>query len=64
MNGAGNDFMVFDARGLQMNFAETAKKLCALRHADGTKHRKVPAAYGVMPSACGRWGMRKTRILR
>ena len=35
MNGAGNDFMVFDARGLQMNFAETAKKLCALRHADG-----------------------------
>ena len=35
MNGAGNDFMVFDARGLQMDFAETAKKLCALRHADG-----------------------------
>ena len=35
MNGAGNDFMVFDARGLQMDFAQAAQKLCALRHADG-----------------------------
>lgn len=35
MNGAGNDFMVFDARGLQMDFSEMAKKLCAIRHADG-----------------------------
>ena len=35
MNGAGNDFMVFDARGLQMDFSEEAKKLCAVKHADG-----------------------------
>lgn len=35
MNGAGNDFMVIDARGLQMDFAAMAKKLCALTGADG-----------------------------
>ena len=35
MNGAGNDFMVFDGRGLDLDFSALAKKLCALRHADG-----------------------------
>ena len=35
MNGAGNDFMVLDARNLTRDFSALAKKLCALRHADG-----------------------------
>lgn len=35
MNGAGNDFMVLDARNLTEDFSALAKKLCALRHADG-----------------------------
>lgn len=35
MSGAGNDFMVVDARGADMDFSEAAKKLCAIRHADG-----------------------------
>lgn len=36
MNGAGNDFMVIDARGReQEDFSALAKQLCALRHADG-----------------------------
>ena len=35
MNGAGNDFMVFDGRGLDLDYPALAKKLCALRHADG-----------------------------
>ena len=35
MNGAGNDFMVMDARGRELDFASLAKKLCAMRHADG-----------------------------
>lgn len=35
MNGAGNDFMVIDARGKDLDFSGLAKKLCALRNADG-----------------------------
>lgn len=35
MNGAGNDFMVVDARGQDWDFASMAKTLCALRGADG-----------------------------
>ena len=35
MNGAGNDFMVLDARDQVMDFEAMAKKLCALRGADG-----------------------------
>ena len=35
MNGAGNDFMVFDGRSLDLDYSALAKKLCALRHADG-----------------------------
>ena len=36
MNGAGNDFMVLDARGQEAQaFSALAKRLCALRHADG-----------------------------
>ena len=35
MSGAGNDFMVIDARGLQPDFPALARKLCALTHADG-----------------------------
>ncbi len=35
MNGAGNDFMVMDARGRQFDFSELAKKLCAITGADG-----------------------------
>ena len=35
MNGAGNDFMVMDARGLSADFSALAVELCALRKADG-----------------------------
>ena len=35
MNGAGNDFMVIDARGLSLDFSELALKLCKLSGADG-----------------------------
>lgn len=36
MNGAGNDFMVIDARGReQEDFSGLAQRLCAMRHADG-----------------------------
>ncbi len=35
MNGAGNDFMVIDARGLNLDFSKLAKELCQLTGADG-----------------------------
>lgn len=35
MSGAGNDFMVIDARGIHPDFSALAKKLCAQTHADG-----------------------------
>ena len=35
MNGAGNDFMVLDARGKSMDFASLAVELCKLENADG-----------------------------
>ena len=35
MSGAGNDFMVIDARGLTLDFEDLAKKLCAATGADG-----------------------------
>ncbi len=35
MNGAGNDFMVIDARGKEYDFEALSKKLCALTGADG-----------------------------
>ena len=35
MNGAGNDFMVVDARGLVLDMAAMAKELCKLTGADG-----------------------------
>ena len=35
MSGAGNDFMVLDARGKQLDFEALAKELCALTGADG-----------------------------
>ena len=35
MNGAGNDFMVMDARGGEYDFEQLAKKLCKLTGADG-----------------------------
>ena len=36
MNGAGNDFMIIDARGREgEDFSALAKQLCAMRHADG-----------------------------
>ena len=36
MNGAGNSFMVLDAQGREgEDFSTLAKRLCALRHADG-----------------------------
>ena len=35
MSGAGNDFMVIDARGKVLDFSSLAKKLCALSGADG-----------------------------
>ncbi len=35
MNGAGNDFMVMDARGLTLDFSKLALELCKLAGADG-----------------------------
>jgi len=35
MSGAGNDFMVIDARGKTLDFSSLAKDLCALTGADG-----------------------------
>ena len=35
MNGAGNDFMVIDARGLSLDFSALALEYCALAGADG-----------------------------
>ena len=35
MNGAGNDFVVLDARNLSLDFAALAKELCARTGADG-----------------------------
>lgn len=35
MNGAGNDFMVLDARGLKLDFPKAAVTLCRLTGADG-----------------------------
>ena len=35
MSGAGNDFMVMDARGKNVDFSPLAKHLCAMTHADG-----------------------------
>lgn len=35
MSGAGNDFMVVDARNMQPDFAQLAVALCARTHADG-----------------------------
>lgn len=35
MNGAGNDFMVMDGRGLNPDYAALARKLCAITDADG-----------------------------
>ena len=35
MNGAGNDFMVIDARGMTPDFASLAKACCAVTGADG-----------------------------
>lgn len=35
MNGAGNDFVVLDARNLSLDFASLAKELCARTGADG-----------------------------
>ncbi len=35
MSGAGNDFMVIDARGLNLDFSEYALRLCNMTGADG-----------------------------
>ena len=35
MNGAGNDFMVLDARGKTLDFGKLAVELCKLENADG-----------------------------
>ncbi len=35
MSGAGNDFMVIDARGLALDFEALTLRLCPLTHADG-----------------------------
>ena len=35
MNGAGNDFVVMDARGKKMDFSQLAVELCKLTRADG-----------------------------
>ena len=35
LSGAGNDFMVIDARGQEFDFEKMAKELCAKTGADG-----------------------------
>ena len=35
MNGAGNDFMVMDARGKSFDLEKLSRELCALKGADG-----------------------------
>ena len=35
MSGAGNDFMVIDGRGQNLNYEELSQKLCAITGADG-----------------------------
>lgn len=35
MNGAGNDFMVIDGRGVTADYGKLAKELCAITGADG-----------------------------
>ena len=35
MNGAGNDFMVIDGRGLNLDYSQLARELCAITGADG-----------------------------
>ncbi len=35
MNGAGNDFMVIDARGMELNFSQLAIEFCKITGADG-----------------------------
>ena len=35
MNGAGNDFMVMDARGMTLDLEKMARQLCAMKGADG-----------------------------
>lgn len=35
MNGAGNDFMVIDGRGLEADYTALSRKLCAMTGADG-----------------------------
>ena len=35
MNGAGNDFMVIDARGQELDFEKLSVELCKLTNADG-----------------------------
>ena len=35
MNGAGNDFMVMDARGQDLDFQALALELCKIENADG-----------------------------
>ena len=35
MNGAGNDFMVIDARGRTLDYPALARKCCAITGADG-----------------------------
>ena len=35
MSGAGNDFMVIDGRGLELDYQALAQKLCAMTGADG-----------------------------
>ena len=35
MSGAGNDFMVIDARGLTLDFSQLSKTLCAQYGTDG-----------------------------
>ena len=35
MNGAGNDFMVIDGRGLTADYSQLSRKICAITGADG-----------------------------
>ena len=45
MNGAGNDFMVIDARGLALDYPALARKCCAITGADGFMgpgHKVIP----------------------
>ena len=58
MSGAGNDFMVIDARGLTLDFETLSKELCARAGADGfmaviIPKRRILSSISTIPTVPG-----------